>query len=178
MVNPKQTAKKGGVDKRKGGKRADLSHAGVRRLLILSSSERIPNVRVSSEAVDAVQDLVQDFLKKLAEQLNALVAHAQRKTVNRNDVKYVCELLCPECVYALNTVQPSTKKNRSDISIEGILRQLKLYGMSLRVTEHGKNAIRGVVEGYIMHIGKRASCIVKGANRNTIKQRDISLSLC
>ncbi len=181
-MSAKKKSKEGGSSRRKGSKRADLSHAGVKKLASAGAAESLGStkVRFGKSATDAVTDSLQDFLEELALMLQRLLKTAKRKTITVKLVKEACELIgAPKKVCNAGRVK-STRKNRSSLSSAGILRQLKASGLSKDVRSGGesKEKLVGVAEAYVKHIGHSAGCVTKAAKRKTVMTRDIEVTNC
>jgi histone H3/H4 len=175
----KKRAKDGGTDKRKGGKRADISSAGTKRLLKGAAANKAGlKVRVSQKAADQGQDACQKLIRDLAKSINGLMALGDRQTIQKKHVIAACEAVAPHCVSGAENAIQSNKGTRSDISDEGVRRQAKQAGLKYRMTEGAKTALRGAVEAYIRSIGQNAGCIVKASKRSTVQDRDIEAVMC
>jgi histone H3/H4 len=175
----KKKAKDGGADKRKGGKRADISSAGTKRLLKQSAADKAGlKVRVSQKAADQGQEAGEKLIKKLAKQINVYMSLTSKQTVQKKDVVAACEAVAPSCAKGAENAIASSKGGRSELSDEGVRRQAKKYGLKYRMTEAAKIAFRGAVEAHIRHLGKDAGCIVKASRRHTVKDRDMEAVRC
>ncbi|MHA1615852.1 MAG: histone family protein [Candidatus Njordarchaeales archaeon] len=67
---------------------ADLSLAGIRRLIYKAGAER-----VSKEAVETMREIVEDIVVKIAKVAVELAQHAKRRTIMKEDVKKAAELI-------------------------------------------------------------------------------------
>jgi len=179
-VKGKKRAKDGGADKRKGGRRADISGAGTKRLLKGAAADKAgPKVRVSQKAAEQGQEAGEKLIKKLAKQINVYMSlDSKRQTVQKKDVIAACEAVAPHCVKGAEGAISSEKGYRSDLSDEGVRRQAKKFGLKYRMTSGAKIAFRGAVESHIRTLGKDAGCIVKAAKRHTVKDRDMQAVRC
>nr|QBK85957.1 MAG: histone-like protein [Marseillevirus LCMAC101] len=175
----KKKAKDGGTDKRKGGRRADISHAGTKRILAGSAARRAgPKVRVSKDATDMAQDFAQDFIGKMAREINKLMSVGTVQTVQKKHILAACETIAPHCCKEASTAVASKSKDRSELSDEGVRRQAKKDGLKHRMSEGAKIAFRGAVVAYVRNLGDHSGCIVHAARRRTVKDRDIEAAQC
>ncbi|MHA1590592.1 MAG: histone family protein [Candidatus Njordarchaeales archaeon] len=67
---------------------ADLSLAGIRRLMYKAGAERI-----SKEAVETMREIAEDLIIKIAKVAVELAQHAKRRTVQKEDVKKAATLV-------------------------------------------------------------------------------------
>ncbi len=179
MPSSKKKAVSGGADKRKGSGRADISHAGVKKLLKQSAADKAgTDVRISQKAADQGQEAAQKLIKKLAKQINVYMSLSGRQTVQKKDVVAACDTVALSCGSGAENAIKSIKGFRSAISDSGVRRQAQCYGLKYRMTSAAQIAFRGAVESHIKHIGKDAGCIVRAAKRHTVKDRDIEAVIC
>lgn len=163
--------RQGGVERRKGGRRPDISQAGTYRLLKMGAEFQGIH-RVSNQASkQAVTDL-QDVLAELGRKLLHLLEIAKRKTVTVPMITMACEEMgLPRAVYIASGIK-STRTDRSALSGPGLIRQLGLGKM--RMSGPAKQKLVGVAEAYVKHMGTVSGCVAGNARRKTVKQRDLS----
>ena len=175
----KKKSKDGGSDKRKGGDRADISSAGIKRLLKQTAADKAGHgVRISQKAAEQGQEAAQKLIKKLAKQINVYMSLSGRQTVQKKDVVAACEAVAPSCVSGADNAIKSEKGFRSDISDSGVRRQAQQHGLKYRMTAAAQIALRGAVECHIKTLGKNAGCIVYASKRHTVKSRDMEAVRC
>ncbi len=175
----KKKSKDGGSDKRKGGDRADISSAGIKRLLKQTAADKAGHgVRISQKAAEQGQEAAQKLIKKLAQQINVYMSLSGRQTVQKKDVIAACEVVCPSCASGADNAIKSEKGFRSDISDSGVRRQAQQHGLKYRMTAAAQIALRGAVECHIKTLGKNAGCIVYASKRHTVKSRDMEAVRC
>lgn len=177
----KKQSKDGGSSRRKGSSRGDISHAGVKKLLTVSSGLTLvdKDSRVAAQAVDYTIDRLQQFLGQLAKELNRLLSIAKKKTLTSELIRQAVESLGKPARVA-NATETKRKGERSVISSAGVLRQLKANGLSkdVRSSDVAKSKLAAVSAAYVSHLGSSAGCIAKSAGRKTIMGRDIHAVQC
>lgn len=167
----KKESKTGGVDKRKGGKRADISNAPVARLLKKgNSSIKAGDVRVGEKAAAQGVSMLQACLRKLAEECAAFLKLANKKTVTTELLEQACGKHHSHIAHA-----NLHEAKKAELSVAGTVRYFKKYlgGKEFRMTDEAKLKLVAIAEAYLKHLGNKAGCVADNAKRSTIKARDL-----
>ena len=155
--------------------REDIGPATCRRVLHAGLVARIPDGRVSAEAVEDTHDLVTKFIKTIAVAVEKQLKIKKAKTVTAEMIEDVVS----NCAYNIKAADlMAVKGEHRNFPVAGTVRVLHSnMSEGLRVSDDAKKMLAAACDSYVRKIGFRAGLIAESAKRKTVLRNDVRAAI-
>ncbi len=155
-------------------RRSDIPLASCKR--IVQSGATGDAKRLGEDATDAAHRQLDLLVSGLAKACGSLLVLMKRKTVSLDILKAAVDkhAACKGVTDADYSQANRKGKGQRGLPLAGVLRHFKKsLGGDLRVSEEAAEALVGVSEAYLRHLGRNGSLLAKAGKRITIQAADI-----